>query len=224
LHARFIVEANVKQVLVLVLVTVTSYPQMNSSQQIFKSPDGTFAFRYPSSLVLCKPQYEKPTPDTSISNENLEPRLVGWTPDSCGAYMAICPTNEVTGTDTRPLHPEANFSGGAFSVSEIFDATTERDCLQFDRLTTDPKKARWQRIEGIKFRTNRGAEAGLGNGLLRDIFLTFHKGKCYDIEIRMASVLSTPFDPETYKKMEFKEYTGVEREFRSILRSFRFLK
>jgi len=77
-----------------------------------------------------------------------------------------------------PLHPEAiaciaypnsasegtNFTGGAFSVSEISDATTENDCLQFDRLTTDPKKTRWQRVGGIKFKANRGAE-GFSNSL-----------------------------------------------------------
>ena len=63
-----------------------------------------------------------------------------------------------------------NFSGGAFSVSEVFDGTTESDCLQFDPLTTDPKKARWQRIGGIKFKADRGAEGGLGHGLSRRSF------------------------------------------------------
>jgi hypothetical protein len=71
-----------KQLLMLLLVTATSYTQTNSSQRIFKSPDGTFMFRYPSSVVLCQPQYDKPTPDTDVSNEALEPRLVGWAPDS----------------------------------------------------------------------------------------------------------------------------------------------
>jgi hypothetical protein len=227
-----------KQLLMLLLVTATSYTQTNSSQQIFKSPDGTFMFRYPSSVVLCQPQYEKPMPDTDGSKEALEPRLVGWTPDSCGAYMPICPTSEVMATDTGPLHPDAiacvaypnsayegtDFSGGAFSVSEISDATTESDCLQFDRLTTDPKKARWQRVGGIKFKANRGAEGGLGHGLSKDIYLAFHDGKCYDVEIRMAGLASTAFDSETYKKMEFKDYGRVERQFRRVLNSFCFLK
>jgi hypothetical protein len=87
----------------MLLVTATSYTQTNSSQRIFKSPDGTFMFRYPSSVVLCQPQYDKPTPDTDVSNEALEPRLVGWAPDSCGAHMPICPTSEVMATDTGPL-------------------------------------------------------------------------------------------------------------------------
>ena len=195
-------------------------------------------FRYSTSLVLCQPEYEKPAPGIDVSNETVESRLVGWTPDSCAASMHICPTNEVTATDTGPLHPEAiaciaypnsqyagtSFIGGAFSVSEVVDAATESDCLQFDRFTTDPKKAHWKRVGGVKFRANSGGEGGLGHGLSKDTHLTFHKGKCYDIEIRMAALTSTPFDPETYKKMEFKRYTEVERQFRSILGSFRFLK
>ena len=111
-----------------------------------------------------------------------------------------------------------------FSVSEISDATTENDCLQFDRLTTDPKKTRWQRVGGIKFKANRGAEGGLGHGLSTHTYLTFHNGKCYDPEIRMADLASTAFDPETYKKMEFKDYGRIETQFRRVLSSFRFLK
>lgn len=227
-----------KQFLMLLLVTVTSYPQTKSSHPILNSSDGTFMFRYSSSLVVCKPQYEKSPADGDLSNGLLESNIVGWESDSCGAYLPICPTNKITATETGPLHPRAvaciaypnsvyqgtSFSGGAFSVSEVADASTESNCLQFDRFTTNPRTVHWESIGGVRFLANSGAEGGLGHGLSKDIYLTFHKGKCYDLEIRMAAVTSTPFDPETYKQMEFKGYTEVERQLRSILRSFHFLK
>jgi hypothetical protein len=138
-----------KELVVILLLSLTSVAQTTLTRsRIFKSPDGAFQFRYPNSLILCQAQYEEPMPDTDTSDEVLDPRLVGWTPDACAAQMHICPTNEENTTDNGPLHPEAitcfaypnsayegtSFSGGAFSVSEVSDATTKSDCLQFDRI------------------------------------------------------------------------------------------
>src|SRR5260370_403857 len=104
-------------------------------------------------------------------------------------------------------------------------AASDRDLVHTNQfLSTDIQKCRWKRVGGIKFKANRGAEGGLGHGLSKDIYLAFHDGKCYDVEIRMAGLASTAFDSETYKKMEFKDYGRVERQFRCVLNSFRFLK
>lgn len=201
----------------LVLVASSLAQTRPTPSQIFKSPDGTFQFRFPKSLVLCQPQ------------------LNGWTPESCSSYLAICPRS-ITATPSGPLHPETvacvaypnsaykgtNFGGAAFSVGEVADAKTQTDCLQFDELTTDPKKAHWQTVGGVKFRANSGGEGGLGHGLSADIYLTFHNGKCYDVEIRTTQTSIANFDPGTIK--EFKDYEKVSREMRRILNSLRFLK
>jgi hypothetical protein len=211
-------------------------PASPPPQKIFKSPDSAFEFRYPKSFVLCHPEYEQPTPDPSLRPDYVvKPQLIGWAPESCSAYMDICPMS-LTTTETGVLHPATvacvaypnsayegtNFGGGAFSVREVPDATTEGDCLQFDRFTTDAKKANWVTIGGVKFKSNSGGSGGLGHGMSEDTYLSFHNGKCYDVEIRMTQTSFDNFDPGTIK--EFKNYGEVDAELRRVLNSFRFLK
>lgn len=222
--------------LTVVVLVASSLAQIRPAvSQIFESPDGAFQFRFPESSVLCQPQYEQPTRDSVQVSDRAGPQLTGWVPESCSAYMDICPMS-VTTTSSGTLHPEViaciaypnskfegtNFGGAAFSVSEVADATTKTACLQFDELTTDPKKAHWQSIGGAKFRANSGAEAGLGHAMSEDVYLTFHNAKCYDVEIRMTASGIANYEPGTIK--EFKDYDKVSREMKRILDSFQFLK
>ena len=67
-----------------------------------------------------------------------------------------------------------------------------------------------------------GGEGGLGHGLGEDVYLTYHNGKCYQLEIRIGESSFANYDPGTIK--EFKDYAKVSRELRRVLESFRFLK
>ncbi len=223
-----------KLLLMLLLVTATSYTQTNSSQQIFKSPDGTFVFRYPSSLVLCQPHYEKPMPDADVSNEALEPLLTGWLPDSCGAYLPICPGTELPVTASGPLHPEpivciaypqsayegTNIDGAAFSVSVIPELVTQSDCFE-DWLGA--QKTYWGRIAGEKAKICENGEGGLSHGLGSDVYQIFHHGRCYDVEIRLTQTSAAVYDPGTIKIMSGSEDERIRRKLTSILNSFCFL-
>jgi hypothetical protein len=210
-------------VLTLLVLIATSFGQTKnvSSQDVFRSDDSSFQFRYPKSLVLCYPE------DHSKSESDKS--------SSCSLYIPICDAG-VTTTDSAALHPETivcvayphspyagtNFGGAAFSVSSVPDATAEKDCLKFDEFTMDKKKAHWTTIGNEKFRAASGGEGGLGHGLGEDVYLRYHNGKCYQLEIRIGETSFANYDPGTIK--EFKDYDKVSRELRRVLQSFRFLK
>ena len=225
-----------KQILMLLLVTAASLTQTNTSQHSFKSPDATFTFRYPRSLVLCQPQFEHSVPDPAIAGDESVTRLVGWTPDSCGAVLPICPglslgvweSGGLVQSDPivcvaypRSEYEGTNFDGAAFSVSTISDSSTRNDCLENRR---DHQRTHWETIGGVKFKASVGGDGAMSAGSVSYVYVTFHSGHCYNVEITEAYITSTAYDPETYKQMEFKHEKKVRRTFRSILNSFRFLK
>jgi hypothetical protein len=192
------------------------------SDNVFRSADSTVEFRYPKSMVLCYPEQT----DTTSKNERGE---------SCSPYLDICAIGTTT-TAAGTLHPETvacvayphsayegtNFGGAAFSVSEVPDARTESQCLQFDKFTINKKTVHWETIRSMKFKAASGGEGGLGHGLAADVYLTFHNGKCYDVELRETQTSLANFDPGTVK--EFKGQAKVSSELRRVLHSFHFLK
>jgi len=192
------------------------------SHDVFKSEDSSFQFRYPKSFVLCYPEGDHSKTQSDKSS-------------SCSSYIPICFAG-ITTTDTDELHPDTmacvayphspyagtNFSGAAFSVSSVPDAHSENNCLKFDEFTMDKKKAHWTTIGNVKFIAASGGEGGLGHGLGEDIYLTYHNGKCFQLEIRIGETSFANYDPGTIK--EFKDGEKVSRELRRVLQSFRFLK
>lgn len=221
-----------KEALTLLLLIATSFAQTRSTSSwtTFKSPDGAFEFRYPKPLIFCQPHHETTDPD----NPDGRVILTGWSPDSCGAYLPICPGSDQPVTATGPLHPEPIaciaypnsayegtwFSGAAFSVSVVPDAATKSACFE-DRAGDD--KPHWENIRGVKFKVSLNGDGGMSHGSVHYVYLTFQNGECYDIEIRMSYISSTCCDPEDYKKMEFQDDKKVERTLRRVFNSFRFL-
>lgn len=219
-----------KLVLSLLLLITTSFAQSRSSpSETFKSPDGAFQFRYSRSLVRCEPQYEKPDPGDP--EEKSIP--TGWSPASCGGYLPICPDTDLPLTANGALHSEpvvcvaypnkryegTSFTGAAFSVSEVPDAPSKSACFE-DR--TGDQKTHWENIGGVQFKASLNGDAGTSHGSVHYVYLTFHNGRCYDLEIRMSYLTSTCCDAKEYKKMEFKDDEKVHRMLRRVLNSFRF--
>ena len=183
----------------------------HSAQNTFTSRDGTFEIRYPPSFSLCR----QPQPDN--------PQL--WTPeDSCMSYIPVCedaavacvayPAGEYNGS---------NFQAAALSVSEIADAKTENDCLKEDG-SIDTKTIRTEIVNGVKFKSIRGGEGGLGNSLDKYIYMNVHHGKCYHLQVGIASSNYANYDPGSIKEFTALDAKHVHDSLDRVVRSFRFLK
>ena len=196
----------------LVLVGSSLGQTSPGSPQIFESSDSVFEFSFPKSFVVCQAADG------------------GWAPaESCWTYIPICEGSSPASPQTvacvaypASVYKGTNLGGAAFSVGEAAGAIKQAECLQFDELTTNPKKAHWQTIGGVKFRANSGGEGGLRHGLSKDIFMVFHNGKCYDLEIRTTGTSIDNFPSGAIK--EFRDSQRMNAEMRRILDSFRFLK
>jgi hypothetical protein len=226
-----------KNVFMLLLVTATSYTQTNPPRQIFKSPDGMFRFRYPKSLVLCQPHFEEPPPHLDLPDDVQEEKhtLTGWTPDSCGAYLSICPRDAlvVNASGRWYIEPIAciaypssayegtNFGGAAFSVSVLPYLTTEHSCLADQ---AGAQKIHWGRVAGVKAKVSENGEGGLSHGLGSDVYQLFRSGQCYDIEIRLTQTSPSVYDPGRIKVMSNHEEERIHQKLKRILNSFQFLK
>jgi hypothetical protein len=53
----------------LILTTALHAANTSVPSKLFKSLDGTFQFQYPTSLVLCQPQYEQLKRDTDLPSK-----------------------------------------------------------------------------------------------------------------------------------------------------------
>jgi hypothetical protein len=80
------------------------------------------------------------------------------------------------------------------------------------------------KIGGLRFKASLNGDGGMSHSSDHYVYLTFHNGQCYDLEVRMSYLTSTCCDPEDYKKMDFKDDEKVHKTLERILKSFRFLK
>jgi hypothetical protein len=169
-----------------------------SGYQTFASPDGDSQFTYPGSYAL-------------------------YTGSVCGPEPAIAcvvfPESRYTGT---------NFAGASFAEREIDEATTKSTCLtspmravnvpEFDIATKDPKRI----INRVSFLHGISVSVGSGTAVTTDVYRAFHKGKCYELSLDLATTQFAYYPPGTVK--EFTDEDRVRHELTTILDSFRFLK
>jgi hypothetical protein len=193
-----------------VLVAQTYRPQ--SAKSTYVSPDETFRFDYPNSLVQCRR-----SPDQSY----------WWIPaESCEPYIPVCfnasgdsestvaciayPANDMKGT---------NFEGAAFSVSEPKGANTEHKCRSVgEDSRTAPVTT--QTINGVKFSVTETVGVATGHGGNGLIYATFHQGKCYELDITITSA-GAGYSDQPLKPFDFE---NVQRTLKMVLDSFKFLK
>src|SRR5512133_2802492 len=183
----------------------------HAGQSTFTRRDGTFEIRYPPSFSLCR----QPQPDN--------PQL--WTPDdSCLSYIPVCEDTAVAcvAYPAREYNG-SNFQAAALSISEIADAKTENDCLKEDG-SIDIKTIHTEIVNGVKFKGIRGGEGGLGNFLDKYIYVNVHHGKCYRLQVGIASSSYANYDAGSIREFTALDATHVRDSLNRVLRSFRFLK
>lgn len=176
----------------------------------FVSPDGAFAFTYPSSLVKC---------EKDPKQENW------WVPGSCEAYTPVCEVASLEEDVTvacvaYPAETQrgTNFQAAAFSVSQLH-VTTAGECLQVTE--PHPATSHKEKINGVTFEVFDVGGVAAGNLLDADAYRSFHQNRCYELDLRVAFSTVGAFDPGTVKEFN---YEAVRRSLKSVLDTFTFLK
>lgn len=173
------------------------------STRTFRSPDGTSEFIYPSAYTL-------------------------YTGSATAQVISVCQSG-VACVVYPSKYAGTNFEAASFEEREI-DATTKGACLtspmraegipEFRIATKDPRKI----IHGIRFLHGISGDAGLGHYMGTDLYRAFHKRRCYELSINIASASFASFDPGTVKEFTHEDERRVHDELSTILDSFRFLK
>jgi hypothetical protein len=194
-------------VLVLALSLAQHGKQPVSQRQTFVSPDGVFRFLYPRAFIL---------------NTKENANEVGV------SYIPVCNDGAVCVVSRRSTSEGTNFQAASFQEREIQDATTEVACLKGPpedvptyRLPKDDQK---RVIGGVVFTHGRTVEGGLGSHTSSDFYRVFHKRKCYELSVSIASSSFANFDPGTIKEFTREDEKRVQSDLMAILDSFRFLK
>ena len=165
----------------LLLPAVSDPQQPTSHKEVsvhFTSPDGTFAFEYPKSLIKCE---RDPKQEDS------------WIPArSCEAVIPVCSYASLTKDATiaciaYPAETLAgtNFEAAAFSVNKLDEATAD-ERLQ----VTDPHPAtsHKEKINGVTFDVFDVGGVAAGSFLAADAYRNFHQNRCYELDLRVAFV------------------------------------
>jgi hypothetical protein len=186
-------------------------PRNQKSRRIFTAADGTFRFSYSRALVPC----------------HINPNQTNfWEPDACNGYLPVCyVSGDSSGTVACVAYPAdkmkgTNFEAAAFSVSELKKLGTRAECMKIDE--PPPHGAvKNETVNGITFKvaeTDGVAAGNVGDG---QVYRTFHHGKCYQLDIRIATSNIGNYPPGTVKSFDLRQ---VQRALKEVVASFTFLR
>jgi hypothetical protein len=183
----------------------------------FTSPDGSFQFSYPNSLVVCeRKQNESDAPFYWVPTENCmayHPVCDGVTPQKYKVLTCLAfRRDESTKTPA--------FEAGTFSIEIVEEAATAKSCLAKPEYDTFTLRAPIQ-VKGISFTVFEFAEAGMSQNVSGALYRAFHSGKCYQlgIDVAQSSANDPPFD-----RMTKQELDRVNHALEQARDSFRFFK
>jgi hypothetical protein len=160
----------------------------------FESPAVSFEYSYP--LILCK--------GGSQTCEGCKsPSLTDGK-----STMITC-----IGYDTK-IYSGYNLSRGpTLSIAVLSDIHDEAKCLVLpeDEPAAKPKE---EKFNGITFKTAVLDDAAMSHAYRSYLYRAFHGGRCYDLELLIATVNVGVFDPGKRPK----EFTGADD--RKVVRNF----
>lgn len=179
----------------------------------FTSPDGAFHFEYSDSLVSCR------------RDPNQSHR---WAPDeSCEAYTPVCSdfSSDSAGTVACIAYHASttkgsNFQAAAFSVNELKEVKSESECESLKEPPRQVGKPHSEILKGVKFVLTETDGVAGGNLIHGSAYRSFHRNKCYELDIRIAFSNAGNFDPGT-KSFDAK---AVQRQLKQVLDTFEFNK
>jgi len=114
-----------------------------------------------------------------------------------------------------------NFQAAAFSVNELKGIVAESECMKVDEPPPHVRKASNETVNGVPFEVIEADGVGLGNFIQGYVYRNFHNGKCYELDIRIASSNIANYDPGSVKSFDSET---IRRILKAALASFRFLR
>lgn len=163
--------------------------------QIFS--DGASQFTYPA-------EYEIGTNDSGGGLCSFESEIA----------CVVFPAGRFRGT---------TFAGASFDESQIQEAKTKAQCLEFSDFYVagkDPLK----NINHVTFVHRTAASAAMGTVTEIDAYRAFHEGKCYELSINIAATHIQSYDPGAIQEFTEADEAQVRKELTAILESFEFTK
>ena len=169
----------------------------DTGSHTFVNPDHTVAFQYSDPVILCRA-------------DNSE----------CQGYLPMCSSDQVTqiaclayGGDSYAGY---NFSGATISVGILRGAADDKSCFDFGE-----NKAASEKINGINFKTSQDGDAGMGHYVEYNRYRTFVVGRCYAIDISIATTAFGNYDPGTVKEFKAADRDRVLRKLKQVLDTLR---
>ena len=175
----------------------------------YVDPAGAFQFTYSDLLVRC--------PD-----------------NSCDAYFPMCENRFSEESTTlscfaykrSKMRNRPTFEAGTFSVANLKDLDTQKECtgLPEGEYFDESRKSVAVILNGVSFKQFELDEDMMSQRLERQVYRTFHRGKCYELSVKIAAI--SPGVVELGTRKEFSETDRKEVRVRldQSLYSFKFLK
>ena len=114
----------------------------------------------------------------------------------------------------------SNFQAAAFSVNELKEVKNEAECESLKEPPPQVGKPRSEILRGVKFVVTETDGVAAGNLIDGTSYRTFHRNKCYDLDIRIAFSNAANADPGR-KSFDAK---AVQRQLKQVLNTFEFAK
>lgn len=175
----------------------------------YTAPDGAFAFRYSDQLLNCE---QNPGQNCSAYHSVCD-GSVGQDQTSmvCFAY----PRNNYTNTQA--------FEAATFSIEVINHGARDKDCLAMPSEQAYLTRRGNRTIRGVLFVVYEFVEGGMNQRVDGVVYRTFHRGKCYQLGINVATANAGVFDPPV-REFTKNDRHEVNRRLEQARDSFQFLK
>ena len=107
----------------------------------------------------------------------------------------------------------------AFSVSELNAATTQAECLKVEEPPPHVGRARRETVNGVTFTVIETDGAATGNLIDGYVYRSFHRDKCYELDVRIAFSNPANADPGMMKNFDL---AMVHHRLKQVLDTFKF--
>jgi hypothetical protein len=92
---------------------------------------------------------------------------------------------------------DSNFQAAAFSVNELKEAKSEAHCVSLKEPPPQIGKPHNEILNGVKFVVTETNGVAAGNLIDGYAYRSFHRNKCYDLDIRIGVSIPDNTGPST---------------------------
>ena len=188
--------------------------QQRHQSKIFTAPDGAFLFSYPANFQIC----------TKGKTQSCD----------SSSYIPVCDDNPIACVVyPSELFKGTNFESAGFQVREILNkygsppssadhCVTPNDYEQPEDFLLSAEHPT-EVIGGVTFVHGISGGAACGHSSSRELYRTFHKGRCFELSTNTSATSPNISDPPM-KTLTSAQQKRLEDTMSDILHSFRFAK